>query len=645
MDKIVKAFQYLNRESIDIKHRLVNIVLITGIVAQIPIILCNKLIINDNTSNTILIAVIALLIFFLCLTNKYDDSKVPIVLLLIVMDGVVFPSLYFTSGGRASGTFIWMVFGALAIWILIDDHMKYILMFADVLVITMCMCIEEEYPEYVRFLDSGKEEIVDIMVSLVFVVFLIGYFIHYEIVLYENKTKELIEKEASIAKARDELAQLNEELKRASAAKSNFLANMSHEIRTPINAILGMDEMILRECYDDNILAYANDIDSAGHQLLSLVNDILDFSKIESGKLEIHPVEYDLFSVMNDCYNMILLRAKKKQLQILVENDVTLPCMLVGDEVRIRQIIMNLLTNAVKYTKDGYVKFSLQYEKVTEDDINLIIEIKDTGIGIPVDSLEDLFSAFTRIDETSNRNIEGTGLGLSIVKRFIEMMDGNITVDSVVNEGSTFRASIPQRIANAAEMGEFAQKYRHKEYLGDDPYKVKESRKLDGDYKLTAKIGDKQIDGGSKLKAPKQEKGKSSFIAEKARVLVVDDVKMNLNVVRLLLKGTLMEIDLASSGEEALKYTMMKHYDVILMDHMMPNMDGIETFHNIQKQEMGLNTNTTVIVLTANAIQDAKDMYMNEGFASYITKPVKADALEAELLKYLPKEKVQMNEQ
>ncbi len=396
-----------------------------------------------------------------------------------------------------------------------------------------------------------------------------------------------------------------------SQAKTRFLASMSHEIRTPINAVLGMDEMILRECQDKQILEYANDIDSAGHQLLSLVNDILDFSKIESGKMELHPVEYELFSVMNDCYNMIFMRAKRKELEFLVENDPNIPAFLYGDEVRIRQIIMNLLTNAVKYTKDGTVKLILGYERIDVDNIRLVISVKDTGIGISEENQKYLFDSFRRIEEKANRNIEGTGLGLSITKKFTEMMGGTIGAESVPYEGSTFTVVIPQKVADTGTIGHFDERLnRRKEGIGKDEGK------------------------GAKDK-------KDSFKAPRARILVVDDVKMNLNVVRLLLKGTEAQIDLAASGEECLKYTLLKRYDVILMDHMMPIMDGIEALHKIREQADGLNTGTPVVALTANALVGAQEMYLEEGFVSYLSKPVKSTDLEECLLKFLPEEKIE----
>jgi len=274
---------------------------------------------------------------------------------------------------------------------------------------------------------------------------------------------------------------------------------------------------------------------------------------------------------------------------------------------------MNLLTNAVKYTKDGSVVLKFTYSKIDDENINLVISVKDTGIGISEENRKYLFDSFKRIDERANRNIEGTGLGLSITKKFTEMMGGTIEVDSVLYEGSTFTVTIPQKVANISTVGHFDDRLNHR-----NDKLVKEE--------------DKSREAGQADK----------FIAPHARILVVDDVKMNLNVVRLLLKNTQIQIDLAASGDECLKYTLVKRYDLILMDHMMPIMDGIEALHRIREQADGLNADTPVVALTANALVGAQEMYLDEGFVAYISKPVKSIDLEACLVKHLPKDKIEI---
>lgn len=391
-----------------------------------------------------------------------------------------------------------------------------------------------------------------------------------------------------------------EQLVRANEAKSQFLANMSHEIRTPINGILGMDNMLLKECKDENLKEYAKNIQSAGQSLLSIINDILDISKIESGKLEILPIKYELFSILNDCYNLTKSKLQEKPLELEIHVNEELPSWLYGDEVRIRQIINNFLSNAVKYTKQGKVTFSLDYEQKSNDRILLIISVADTGIGIKEEDLGKLFTSFTRIEEKRNRNIEGTGLGLNLTKNLVDMMDGEIQVESTYGKGSCFTARIPQKIVDATPMGDFGKRY--KQYLN---------------------ASDDSI---------------LSFQAPDAKILVVDDVEMNLKVVRGLLKQTQIQIDTANSGKQCLELVKTIHYDVIFLDHMMPEMDGIETLNSMKLLTDNLNKEVPVIMLTANAIVGAKEEYMSAGFTDYLTKPVQETELLEMLIKYLPQE-------
>ncbi len=611
MNFIRKYFGYFFRSELTIKHKLVNVILGCALLVQIPSIILT-IAVGTNIWGIIIQFLMAVFIAaILYLTNRFPDSLVPSILIATVANMIGFPLMYFMCGGYRTGIVIWMLFGAIFTWLLVDVKWSVVISVIVFCLLNGCLRFEEHYPQYVSFLDTRNDEILDTGIAFIFVTVIFGLIFKYQTYAYEKQARTLKENDEELRKLNEELAEANTRLESASAAKSSFLANMSHEIRTPINAVLGMDEMILRECKDKQILEYANDIDSAGHQLLSLVNDILDFSKIESGKMELHPVEYELFSVMNDCYNMIFMRAKRKELEFIVENDPEIPAFLYGDEVRIRQVIMNLLTNAVKYTKDGSVRLIFNYEKIDDDNIKLIVSVKDTGIGISGENQKYLFDSFRRVDEKANRNIEGTGLGLSITKKFTEMMGGTVGVESVLYEGSTFTVQIPQKIADRATVGPFAERLNHKAAQAEE----------DAD------------------KAREEEK-KDRFTAPRARILVVDDVKMNLNVVRLLLKNTGMQIDLASSGEECLKYTLVKRYDIILMDHMMPIMDGIEALHKIREQADGLNADTPVVALTANALVGAQEMYLDEGFVSYISKPVKSIDLEAALVKLLPKDKI-----
>ncbi|MBR3458065.1 MAG: response regulator, partial [Selenomonadaceae bacterium] len=388
----------------------------------------------------------------------------------------------------------------------------------------------------------------------------------------------------------------------ANVAKSQFLSNMSHEIRTPINAILGMDEMILRECKDKAILEYAENIRMAGNNLLGLVNDILDFSKIEAGKMDIIPVEYALSSMLNDLVNMSQNRAEKKGLRFIMQVPNDIPGLLFGDEIRIKQAITNILTNAVKYTEKGSVLLSIEYEKLDEESILLKVSVQDTGIGIRKADIQKLFNAFERIEEERNRAIEGTGLGMNITQSLLKLMGSHLEISSVYGEGSTFSFAVVQKVVNWDPMGNFEDAYHQM------------------------------------LK--KRTEYKESFMAPSARILVVDDTPMNITVVKGLLKQTRVQIDTAESGYECLNMARKKHYDIIFLDHRMPGIDGIETLERMRSLPGSLNQDTPVISLTANAVSGARSMYIEAGFQDYLTKPIHSAQLESLMMKYLPPEKL-----
>ena len=384
----------------------------------------------------------------------------------------------------------------------------------------------------------------------------------------------------------------------ANEAKSAFLSNMSHEIRTPINAVLGLDEMILRESSESNIKEYALDIQSSGKSLLSIINDILDFSKIEAGKMEIIPVNYDVCEVINNLQNMILPRAQKKGLDFFVNVDENIPCTLRGDEIRVKQCILNILTNAVKYTKDGSVTMNIGFERLTDSDIMLKVQVIDTGIGIKAQDIKKLFSPFERIEEKRNRTIEGTGLGMSIVKSLLNAMGSSLEVKSVYGEGSDFSFAIKQSVVNWEKIGNYA-----------------ERRSATKDYE-------------------------ESFQAPEAKILVVDDTQMNLTVVKGLLKASRIQIDTALSARSALEMAKKTKYDILFIDHRMPEMDGVEMLHALRADSESVNEQSVCIALTANAISGSREMYLAEGFNDYLSKPIDTAKLEAMLRTFLPKDKI-----
>ncbi|MBP5654848.1 MAG: DegV family EDD domain-containing protein [Clostridiales bacterium] len=394
----------------------------------------------------------------------------------------------------------------------------------------------------------------------------------------------------------------NQEIENLIRSQNSFFSNMSHEIRTPINTIIGLNEMILREDVSDEVTEDAANIKAAGKLLLNLINDILDMSKFQSGNMDLLKAPYHTGDMLSDIVGMLWIRAKEKKLEFHVDVSPDVPAELEGDEVRIKQILINVINNAIKYTKEGSVSLSVQCEMREDKICNMIYTVTDTGIGIKTEDIPYLFSAFKRVDENANKHIEGTGLGLSIVKQLIDLMGGKITVNSVYTKGSTFIIEIPQKIEGQGVVGEY-------------------------DFEKTKTIGH-VADYTPKFEAPE------------ARVLVVDDNESNLLVVSKLLRDTKIKIDTVTSGEEALRKTLNIKYDVIFMDHLMPKMDGIECRRRIIDQTGGRSRESKIVILTANADEENRELYARERFDGYLTKPVSGDDLENELYKLLPKELV-----
>ena len=389
---------------------------------------------------------------------------------------------------------------------------------------------------------------------------------------------------------------------KANKQKSKFLSHMSHEIRTPLNAILGMNQLILREATDTNIKKYANNIQNAGDTLLGIINDVLDFSKIETGKIDIIESNYSLSVVLNDIVVMIQGRADTKGLDLQVEVDGNIPDMLYGDEVRVKQVIINLMTNAVKYTKEGWIKLSVSMKAMShyldDNGIVLVVSVSDSGMGIKEEERDKLFKEFERLDRQQTKNIEGTGLGLSITAQLVTLMKGKISVDSVYGEGSVFTIEIPQKIVEYAPIGDYRKRF---EILS----------------------GNQQEDSLDNL----------HFVGK--RVFVADDNEMNLEVIAALLEILDIDVEKANGGQEAIDRLDQEHYDLIFTDDIMPEVGGRQVMRHIRENENSVSHNTPIVVLTANAIAGAREEYIALGFDDYMTKPIDVDVLQKILIKYL----------
>ncbi len=498
---------------------------------------------------------------------------------------VLFPVLFFSAGGYHSGMPCFFVFAVLFTIFMLDGKKAFAISAVELVLYIACCLIAYYRPEFVKAFTSEEDLLIDIMIGFLCVSISLGITMFLHFGMYNRQQREL-------ESARREALRLSE-------VKSAFLANMSHEIRTPINVILGMNEMVLRESDSEQTAGFARNIQNAGKTLLTLINNILDVSKIESGKMEVLEEVYPLADLIRDLSVIGSERAAKKGLDFLLEIDETLPTELCGDFIHVKQVVVNFLSNAVKYTESGSVTLSFRKKPGRlPEEILLCVTVTDTGIGIREEEQAGLFDAFTRVDLPAHRNIEGTGLGLAIARQLTQLMDGKIRMRSVWGEGSAFSAEIPQTVRNAMP-------------LGKSP-----------------------VPGTESIPAQAEE----SFVAPKGRILAVDDNAENLQVIRELLRRTLLQVDTASSGRECLQLLGEKQYHAVLLDYMMPDMDGIEVFRSIRGAFAGFST--PVIALTANAVAGAEEMFYREGFTAYLSKPVMWKALEDALLACLPAELV-----
>ncbi len=586
MKKLIKAIRDENRTI----HERMFLLITAAALSVILIELIAGLIIGESAEDLMLLG-IGFAVFVVLVTagiklKKIDLLSTVISVLVIVL---LLPLVFFTGGGLDGGAPVWFVFSTLFVSMLVYGRKKYILLAAEGVVAVGCYIAAYFFPEAViaheRF-TAFTDSIVSVMIVSAVLTLMVGF----EISVLRKEKERAEEKSRQI-----------EELNRS---QNSFFSSMSHEIRTPINTIIGLNEMILREDTSEEVADDARNIQAASKLLLSLINDILDMSKMESGKMEIVPVIYDVGKMLSEIAGMTWVRARDKGLEFKIDVDPTMPAQLLSDEVRIKQIIINLLGNAVKYTDAGSVSLSVHCRRTGTSKVLVTYSVEDTGIGIRKENIPYLFDAFRRVDEKKNRYIEGTGLGLAIVKQLVDLLGGEISVNSIYTQGSVFAVSIEQETVDDKVIGSFS----IEDFRGN----------IHG-----ARPGD-------------------VFEAPKANVLIVDDNSANLLVAEKLLRGTKVAVNTADSGEACLKLTVQKHYDAIFMDHLMPGMDGIECLHAIRAQSGGLCRETPVIALTANAGSEDQALYRREGFDGYLMKPVESAALEAALLSVLPSELVEL---
>ena len=584
---------------------LFNIITITGFIGGITTIPFNIL----SGMSTILTAVIVVSIIIdgvcIYMANFRNYLKNSTIAVCFAVAIGLFPVMFFVTGGINSGMVCWFSMGIIFIFMLLDGMDFVFMLLTDFAIVAGCYAISYYHPEYVVNLESRQSVFFDVVQSLMICSFATGAIIKFQRHIYDKLYKQAAINNDDLLEKTLQAKKAEKQAQTATEAKSNFLANMSHEIRTPINTIMGMDEMILRETSEKVVEEYALDIKTASQNLLSLINDILDITKIESGKMGIVKGEYAFMSLMHDVLNNITLRAREKDLELKLNIASNIPCNMLGDDIRIKQVLTNIITNAVKYTQEGYIEITVTCEKSFGQYVDLTFKVKDTGIGIKPEDIKRMFESFERLEVNRNRNIEGAGLGMTITQNLLKMMGSNLEVESTYGEGSTFYFTLTQEVVNDEPIGDFEQKLKQ----------------LTANYEYS-----------------------TSFEAPNATFLIVDDNTMNRKVFVALLKDSRVKIKEAASGAECLQLIKQQHFDMIFLDHMMPGMDGVETFKAMATLEGNKCLGTPVIALTANAIAGAKDRYLTMGFHGFLSKPVVPAQLEKMIRDFLPQSLLEYHE-
>ena len=586
INMLTKLKQTIFGRELDLRERLFRICIIVGCLLSLLVLVECILLLDAKSIILPYVVLVPAMIICVLATFRWRKINVAAVILAFVIILIVFPKMFFISGGVNSGTMVWFALCIAYVFMMFSG--KKLAFFLTLTLVSDAVVYIRAYlhPELVSPLSSTERLYGDSFFAMAAVGIALGVILKFQMKVYE------LEREVTLAQ--------KEALEAVSQTKDVFFANMSHEIRTPINTIIGLNEMLLREKQDVTTREYAKNIQNASKMLLNLVNDLLDLSQLEVKKMKLVSGEYQTKELFGELVDMIQVSVKKKKLRLLVNVDENLPRVLWGDEKRIKQIILNILTNAVKYTEEGTVELGVQAERTEYGTVILRISVEDTGIGIKKENLEHLYDSFQRFDEKVHPQIEGSGLGLSITKQLVELMDGEITVDSIYTKGTTFTVILEQKIVDETPLGRVAFLERHPQA---DVVKYQQS-----------------------------------FEAPEAKVLVVDDSEMNAMVVMGLLSGTKVQIDYARSGAECLEKTKQKYYHVILMDYMMSDMNGAETLREVRRQENGLCHEAAVVALTANIALIEEERYQEQGFDGFIEKPVRGEVLEKEVLRFLPDE-------